>query len=117
MHFSTAYGQSSKGNLSETGIHWLTFLAFSSCSRKTEFADRDNPKVWHGLQEYSVPLADGTSGCSLKAEKSAVAQCMRVPANETDAGFRSDIKTLPVELKSGSACGATWCSVEFLSSK
>jgi hypothetical protein len=42
---------------------------------------------------------------------------MRVPANETDAGFRSDIKTLPVELKSGSACGATWCSVEFLSSK
>jgi hypothetical protein len=50
----------------------------------------------------------------LKAENSAgLAQCMRVPTNETEAGFCSDIKALPVALKSGSA---TWYSVEFLSS-
>jgi hypothetical protein len=116
LQLLTAYGQSSKGNSSETGIHWPTDVALSSCSKKTEFADRDISKDRHGLQEYSVPLADGTSGRSLKAEKAALAQCMRVPANETEAGFCSDIKTLPVALKLGSACGANWYSVEFLSS-
>jgi hypothetical protein len=71
-------------------------------------------KFWHGLQEYSMPFV---SDCSLKEEKAALAQCMRVPANETDAGFCRDIKTLPVALKSGIVCGATWYSAEFLSSK
>jgi hypothetical protein len=112
-----AKGQLRIGNSSDIGKQRLALVALSSCSSNTLVADSDMWKVGHGLQEYCVPFADILSGCSLKEENSSMAQCIRVPVNETDTGFLSDIRTLPAALNSAGACDTTWCSAEFLRRK